>query len=629
MKENGNYFSWSNISEMADIDSHIKFATHIFNRYEWDDATRANLEKQLNIISAKQNDKLLNIGVIGEFATGKSSFINALVGYELLAVNALQGTTVAITIIEFGEEFSITTHDIKGNASTQCYESIHRLRDEVYKYTTAPSYATKISHVKVTLPSEILKNGFRIIDTPGTNSLELWHEEIATKAINEMSDLSIILTDAQQVIPETLITFIKKTLGETIKNCAFIANKIDLIRDRERDGIIHFAETKIRHAFNIDHPLVLPFASVALTNSFSDDKVKVDDDSLMLTTRSLQNLLSYTAKRKVQAQACKTLQLIDTMYSTLTNDINIIAEGYMQQLQLLERSKQTDLKPFIQLQINERARSFNDNIIEIQNSFYKKANSIVSEFIRKINKKIDGHANLDSLSAYIKGDLSCDIETMGKSAVGKFDSRYKEINEKYIAEIKLFQEEFKNEFEKLNILPIEFKAKPQNIKRRISSKSANIGPVKELITQELSNENWAYGGGIVTGATIGTMIAPGIGTFLGAVAGFIAGGRFAPDASVVKGKIKNKLNAPLKSYFSSVTSDCTSNFNTYIQDVNSNIEKEINAYLSTYSSTVQKEIKKWEEQQGALNKKINDIRMETDRIKARQHSIRNIMNNLK
>ena len=629
MGENGNYFSWANISEMTDIDSHIRYATDLFNRYEWDDESRASLEKQLNAIADKQNDKLLNICVIGEFSTGKSSFINALVGYELLAINAMQGTTVAITIIEFDKEFSITIYDTHGKVSALRYESIQIVRDELHKYTTDPSYAKQISHIKVTLPSEILKNGFRIIDTPGTNSLELWHEEITMRAINEMSDLSIILTSAQQAIPETLSTFISKTLGDNIKDCAFIANKIDLIRKKERDGIIEFIETKVKHTFNTDSPLVLPFAAVALTNSFTDEKVDVDENCLILTRNSLQSMLSHAAKRKVQAQARKTLQLTDAMYSTLTKYINNIAEGYMQQLQLLERSKQTDLKPFIQLQINERARSFNDNIIEIQNSFYKKANSIVSEFIRKINKKINEPANLDSLNAYIKGDLSCDIETMGKSAVGKFDSKYKEINEKYIAEIKLFQEEFKNEFEKLNILPIEFKAKPKNIKRRISSKSANIGPVKELITQELSNENRAYGGGFVTGATIGTMIAPGIGTFLGAVAGFIAGGRFAPDASVVKGKIKNKLNAPLKSYFSSITSDCTSNFNTYIQDVNSNIEKEINAYLSTYSSTVQEEIKKWEEQQGALNKKINDIRMETDRIKARQHSIRNIMNNLK
>ena len=95
-----NYFSWENLSEMADIQSHITYATTVLNRYNWDDSIKRSLKKQLDAIVAKQNDKVLNISVIGEFSTGKSSFINALVGHELLAVNVLQGNTVAITIIE-------------------------------------------------------------------------------------------------------------------------------------------------------------------------------------------------------------------------------------------------------------------------------------------------------------------------------------------------------------------------------------------------------------------------------------------------------------------------------------------------------------------------------------------------
>lgn len=100
-----NYFSWDNLNEMADIQSHIEYATMVLNKYHWDDSVRQSLLKQLNQIVDKQNDKTLNISVIGEFATGKSSFINALVGQELLAVNALQGTTVAITIIEYGTTY--------------------------------------------------------------------------------------------------------------------------------------------------------------------------------------------------------------------------------------------------------------------------------------------------------------------------------------------------------------------------------------------------------------------------------------------------------------------------------------------------------------------------------------------
>ena len=90
-------------------------------------------------------------------------------GYELLAVNILQGTTVAITIIEYAEEFSITLTDFYGVSTKKSYTDIDTLRRYLHLYTTDPEYGKRIDFLTVTLPSAILKRGFRIIDTPGTN----------------------------------------------------------------------------------------------------------------------------------------------------------------------------------------------------------------------------------------------------------------------------------------------------------------------------------------------------------------------------------------------------------------------------------------------------------------------------
>ena len=138
MLKDSNYFSWRNISEMADIDSHIVFATTLMGKYDWEEATKHRLEKQVSAIVDKQNDNLLNISVIGEFSTGKSSFINALVGYELLAVNVIQGTTVAITIIEYSEQFSITLTDFSGKSLKIIFKSIDSLRQQLHIYTLMP-----------------------------------------------------------------------------------------------------------------------------------------------------------------------------------------------------------------------------------------------------------------------------------------------------------------------------------------------------------------------------------------------------------------------------------------------------------------------------------------------------------
>lgn len=627
MKES-NYFSWENISEMADIDSHIVFASTLMGKYDWGKATKNNLEKQLAAIVEKHNDKLLNICVIGEFSTGKSSFINALVGYELLAVNVIQGTTVAITIIEYSMDFSITLTDFSGKSSKKVYKSIDLLRQQLHIYTTDASYAQKINYVTVTLPSDILKNGYRIIDTPGTNSLELWHENITRRAIREISDLSIILTDATQPMPETLMSFVDNTLNDSVKSCAFVANKIDRIREKERDGIIKFIGKKICQSFDVEEPIVLPFSSVALTNSFARETVNVDSHSFLLTTSSLEQLLSYTKKQRIKAQARKILRLIDDIYSSLDNNIKRIATQYQQELQLLERSRQTNLKPFITSQITARQRSFLSGVRDHKYKVEYVCDSLASNAKSNIETKIENCTSLDGLSNYIKENLSDDIKDEGQSIISGTEIQFSELRKLFNNELKRFQKDFEREFEKLKILSVKFNVNPKDLSVRHSAHSANISPITTLITEELSKENWAFGGGAATGAAIGTAIAPGVGTFFGAVIGLLAGAAVAPDVSEVKGKIKSKLSTPLRSYYRSLANDCMTNYNNYADDIIKCLESEINRYYSTYASTIDQRIQDWNIQHRKVKDNIQRIEKEINGIKNRQQTIKSIISKL-
>lgn len=624
-----NYFSWNNIGEMADINSHIVYASTIIGKYQWNSKIKLHLEQQLRKIVDKQNDKTLNISVVGEFSSGKSSFINALVGYELLAVNAIQGTTVAITIIEYGSSLSITLTDFYNKQTRKEYPTIISLRDELHQFTTDSKYAKNISFISVTLPSAILKNGFRIIDTPGTNSLELWHEEITKRAITDISDLSIVLTDATRPMPETLISFIEETLGNSVKDCAFVANKIDLIREKERNGILNYVKVKANHDLNIEKPLVYPFSSAALTNMFSSEKITIDNDSFLITTNSLKELLDYSLHNRVKAQARKTLQLIDQIFTTLNHDIQQIEEQYKKELLVLEKSKQVNLKPFIQKQIAERQIMFKEYADEQRFLAQKRCDNLVNSSIYHIKSKIDNCTSLDELSSYIKkGTLSEDIKKESSLIDRGTETTNAALSSLFYDEIKRFQKNFKREFEKLNILSIQIDVTPKatNIRRRIST--ANIRAVTTLITEELSKENWAIGGGGITGAVIGTMIFPGIGTAIGGFVGLLAGGAVAPNLQDVKNNVKSKLSVPLKSYYGSVANDVIANTNTYIVDLSKNIETEINRYFSSYNSIVNDRISKWKEQHNMINIRIATIQCEIDRIRSRQRSIKDIINRI-
>ena len=626
-----NYFSWENLSEMADIQSHITYATTVLNRYNWDDSIKRSLKKQLDTIVAKQNDKVLNISVIGEFSTGKSSFINALVGHELLAVNVLQGTTVAITIIEYGTSFSLSLVDKNGNPTTTEYKNINYLSSALQHYTTDPSYADSISHVRVTLPSDILKNGFRIIDTPGTNSLEQWHEEITRRAINDISDMSIILVDASRPMPETLVGFVESTLGNNVKDCLFVANKIDIIRSRERNGMLQFIQKKINLEFDIEGAEILPFASVALTNLFSKDIVTIDDDSKQLTFDSLQSIFSFTAQKRIKTQAKKLLLLIDNMYANLNANITHVAQQYQKELRTLEQSKQMDFRPFIAQQIALRQKRFITSAQEKKRVTDMETDNLVNAAIANINSKIDSHttSTLDGLSKYIKeGELTSDIKVEGAQIANKTEKKFNQIKPIFNRQLTEFQSDFEKEFTRLKVLPIKFNVTPREVNVTHNANSANIGPVASLISDELSKENWAFGGGGAAGAAIGTAIMPGVGTAIGAFLGFVAGAFAAPDANEVKQKVKSKLNLPLRSYFRSICNDCMSNYTTYINDVNRSIEVEINRYYSTYNAEIQRRIDQWKAEHSKVQANIQRTRNEIVDINNRKSLILNIITRL-
>ena len=101
------YFTWGNLSELASLDSHIAFAKQLIDKYQWPDDVREELTSRLTDIRNKQQDKQLNLSVIGEFSSGKSTFINALLRMDLLAACVLQGTTVASTVIEYAPQYAL------------------------------------------------------------------------------------------------------------------------------------------------------------------------------------------------------------------------------------------------------------------------------------------------------------------------------------------------------------------------------------------------------------------------------------------------------------------------------------------------------------------------------------------
>jgi len=157
------------------------------------------------IESIRQLDDLFLLVIAGEFNAGKSAFINALLGQNLLP-EGVTPTTSQIYLLKYGEQVG------KRPLSSGIWEQ------------TAP----------VDILHEIV-----IVDTPGTNAILREHEALTAEFIPR-SDLVLFVTSADRPFTESERNFLAQ-IRAWGKKVILVVNKIDILHDPgEKEQVITF-----------------------------------------------------------------------------------------------------------------------------------------------------------------------------------------------------------------------------------------------------------------------------------------------------------------------------------------------------------------------------------------------------
>ncbi len=181
--------------------------------------------------------------VAGEFNSGKSSFINALLGDELLP-QGVTPTTDRINIVRYGEQ------------ETETLLEEHLLER--------------------TFPSELLRE-IDIVDTPGTNAVIREHEEL-TRDFVPQSDLVLFVTSADRPFTESERDFLQQ-IREWGKKILFVINKIDILTDpKDRTEVKEFVRTNASELLG-HTPEMFPLSSRQALEARSADSEDLWDES--------------------------------------------------------------------------------------------------------------------------------------------------------------------------------------------------------------------------------------------------------------------------------------------------------------------------------------------------------------
>lgn len=186
--------------------------------------------------------KHFRVAVVGEFNRGKTTFVNALLGKEILPADYLP-TTAAINRITYSDNPS--AYIIMKNGQKKSVR-IEELAEYVTKLSAAATEnASQIQEAVLEYPSLFCRNGVDLIDTPGMNDEDDMNQVTISRL--EGIDLAIVAVDASMPFSMTECAFTVQLL-ESPQVCQIIivATKIDMIRERERQKLIDYMVDRIR-----------------------------------------------------------------------------------------------------------------------------------------------------------------------------------------------------------------------------------------------------------------------------------------------------------------------------------------------------------------------------------------------
>jgi small GTP-binding protein len=211
-------------------ESEIRLLTEIADQIADLGESAEDDRRRLLDVAQDLRDAFFLVVIIGEFNAGKSTFINALLGDDLLPVG-ITPTTELIEVIRH-HETPVRKPEMKGDA----------VRLWAHPETGAP--------------------GVALVDTPGTGSVFQKHERIAKDFLHR-SDLVIFVISAKRAFGETerLYLDLARSYG---KKVIVVMNQIDLLTSAERAEVRRFVERQIDELLGIRPPIFMVSARAAL-----------------------------------------------------------------------------------------------------------------------------------------------------------------------------------------------------------------------------------------------------------------------------------------------------------------------------------------------------------------------------
>ena len=190
---------------------------------------RGGSEALAKVIAARERlARPLTIAIMGEFSAGKSTFVNALLG-EAVAPMGVLPTTNTINVFRRGTGRGARVHYRDGSIATVSADEL-----DPYLRNLDDVEAGRVRHLEIDRVGERMGDA-AVVDTPGLNALDAYHEQVA-RAFIEEADAVVWIFSATQGGTATEAGILAE-LREGGRKVLGILNKVDILdsEDEQRE----------------------------------------------------------------------------------------------------------------------------------------------------------------------------------------------------------------------------------------------------------------------------------------------------------------------------------------------------------------------------------------------------------
>jgi GTPase SAR1 family protein len=248
----------------------------------------------------------VQVTFFGGFKAGKSTLLNAVMGWSLLPARANRATGVITRIRHAAQASASVTR--RGPDGKLLDESI--LLDEIGRYVfldlsgTVAKAPEGVEEVTIYLPIPLLSHACTLADTPGLMDTQALTERCYREL--ERSDLAVMVLSAVKLFSEEERSAAQHAQELLQGNLVFIVNRLDMVDEEDREDLLRWARTSLEGFGNalIGSPAV--FATEARDALEARKSGQHQDDSvagLHDFERWLEDLLESQGIEKIVARS--------------------------------------------------------------------------------------------------------------------------------------------------------------------------------------------------------------------------------------------------------------------------------------------------------------------------------------